>query len=367
MKIKKVELFHLKMPLKFVFKTSQTQLNQRETLILRISDELGNQGYGEVVAFTEPFYTGETLAQAKKQLVKKFIPLIQGKELKHPFEIHSWLDLSYPMTRAGLENALLDLYAKGHNQPIMETLFAEKTSETIEGGIVLGDLKVPTLVQQIEEYTFQGYSRFKIKIKSEDALKKLEVIRSKFPDLRLLADGNQSFTLEDLPQLKRLDELGLFCLEEPLAQGSIPAYQKLQGEMATPICLDESIQTMADLMKAIEINACQVVNLKVGRVGGLYYVKEMIKKCREYGIQYWIGSMLESGVSKILHVHLASLEDNYIPGDLSPSARYFIQDIIRPEITAENALIPVPQGPGIGVEVDEEALEFWTIDYFSMI
>lgn len=361
--IKRIELYHLSMPMKFTFKSSQALLNHRETLVIKATDERGNTGYGEVVAFNEPFYTQETLPESKRILVHHFIPSLLRKEMKHPFEIHQWLDLSYPMAMAGLENALGDLFARRQQQPIMRTVFKEETRDAIYAGMVLGDLDITSLFNQVEEYAQEGYIRFKFKIKPEDGYTKLKLIREKYPDLMLLADANKSFKSNQVQELKRIDELGLMCLEEPLASGDLLDYQKLQEQLKTPLCLDESVQTMEDLNSALQLKACQVVNIKVGRVGGLYYVQQMIEACRKHHIHYWIGSMMESGISKILHVHLASLKDNYIPGDLSPSRRYFSQDVIRPEIMASQGLIQVPKGPGIGVDVDDDALKYFTRDY----
>jgi len=366
MQIVKIEAFHLHLPFKFSFKTSQALLNERETLVLKVTDEEGYSGYGEVVAFKEPFYTQETLPQAKEFLLQ-VLPQLLGKELHHPFEIHSWIDSvhtkTYPMAQAGLENALLDTYARRQQKGIMEVLFQEETEDRIYGGMVLGDLNLPNLLERIEEYLQEGYRRFKIKIKPEDGYLKLKAVREKYPDLMLLADANGSFKGEHLSELRKIDELGLLCLEEPLEDGDLASYQSLQALMKTPICLDEKIQTLGDLHKAIALNACQVVNLKIGRVGGLAYAKEMIELCRKHKIHYWIGSMLETGISKILHVHLATLKDNYIPGDLSSSSCYFPMDVIRPEIVVENGLIQVPKGPGLGVEVDEEVLRYYAMDY----
>lgn len=363
--IKRIEVFHLSIPMKFTFKSAQALLNHRETLVIKVIDELGNVGYGEVVAFNEPFYTQETLPDSKRGLLDHFLPLLLQKEINHPFEIHPWMDnIRYPMATAGLENALLDVLANRQQQPILKTVFPEETQQdAIYAGMVLGDLEVGNLLNQMEEYIQEGYVRFKIKIKPEDGFTKLKRIREKYPDLMLLADANKSFQAEQIPELKKIDELGLLCLEEPLASGDFLAYQKLQEQIRTPLCMDESIQTLDDLTSAIELKACQVVNIKVGRVGGLYYAKQMIELCRQHNIHYWIGSMMESGISKILHVHLASLKDNYIPGDLSSSRRYFSKDVIRPEITALHGLIQVPKGPGLGVVVDEDILKQFTIDH----
>ncbi len=366
MRIEKIELFHIKMPLNFLFKTSKATVKHRETIIIKAADELGNNGYGEVVAFNEPFYTNETLLDSKHILINKHTPRLISKEVKHPFDIHKWFDVSYPMALAGLENALVDLYAKRHKQSVMDVVFNEETNDEIYAGIALGDQDIPSLIKQIDHNLKEGYIRFKIKIKPEDGFIKLKSIKKAYPDIRLLADANKSYKIEQIDELMKFDELNLLCLEEPLDSADFHALQKLQKKMQTPICLDESIQTVDDLKTAIELEALKVANIKVGRVGGIYYAKQMIELCRKNNIQYWIGSMLESGVSKILHVHLASLKDTYIPGDLSSSKRYFEKDIIKPEITVENGMIKVPKGCGSGVEIDENILKSITIDYIKM-
>jgi len=365
MRIEKIELFHIKMPLNFTFKTSQTSINYRETIVIKVEDELKNKGYGEVVSFNEPFYTNETLEISKQALINKYIPTIIHEEIDHPFNIHKNLDRTYPMALAGLENALVDLYARRNKQSIMKLVFNEETNDEIYAGVVLGDLDISMLIKQIEDYKREGYMRFKIKIKPQDGFIKLKAIRESYTDIKLLVDANKSYSIEQMDELKKFDELNLLCIEEPLNSESLLEYQKLQKELHTPICLDESIQTVNDLKTAIKLKALKVVNIKVGRVGGLYYAKQMIELCRENNIKYWIGSMVESGISKILHVHLASLKDTYIPGDLSSSKRYFKKDIIKPEIVAKNGIIKVPKGYGLGVKIEEDILKDFTIDYYK--
>ncbi len=366
MKIKQAEIFHLRMPLKFTFKTAQTRMDARETLVIKVTDEEGNNGYGEVVAFNEPFYTRELLSEDKEQLRTRYLPRLLAEKIDHPFDLHQWIGLDYPMAVAGVENALLDLYARSLGQPIMQTVFPEPRLKQIEPGMVLGDLEYSVLKEKIALCRQEGYQRFKVKIKPADGLAKLTKIRTDYPDIGLLADANMSYRLDQIPELKGLDDFNLLCLEEPFPAGDFQAYQHLQAEIKTPVCLDESIQTVDDLKKAISLKALQVVNLKLGRIGGLYYARQMIELCRQHGIGYWIGSMVESGISKILHVHLASLPDTYIPGDLSPSRRYFVQDVIRPEITLSGGEIKVPQGAGLGVVIEEKVLQDLAVDYIKL-
>ena len=366
MRIEQIELFHIKMPLKFNFKTSQASIKYRETIVIKATDELQNKGYGEVVSFKDPFYTNETLEISKQALTNKYINAVIHKEMNHPFDIHKNFDMECPMALAGLENALVDAYATRNNQSIMKLVFNEETSEKIYAGVVLGDLDIKVLIKQIEYYQKEGYTRFKIKIKPLDGFIKLKAIREKYPSIQLLADANQSYKFDQLNEIKKLDQFNLICIEEPLSSDDFLQYQELQKEISTPICLDESIQTVNDLKTAILLKSFKVLNIKVGRVGGIYYAKQMIDLCRENNIGYWIGSMVESGISKILHVHLASLNDTYIPGDLSSSNRYFKKDIIKPEIIVQNGLIKVPKGYGLGVEIDEDTLREYTIDYIKI-
>ncbi|AGK96892.1 o-succinylbenzoate synthase [Clostridium pasteurianum] len=366
MRINRIELFHIKIPLNFMFKTSKTAIDHRETIIIKVTDELQNKGYGEVVAFGEPSYTNETLIDSKYVLMYNYIRDIIHKDIKHPFDIHKWIKPFYPMALAALENALLDLYAKRQKQSIMDVVFSEETNDEIYAGIVLGDQDVQDVIKQIDYYQKKGYIRFKIKIKPEDGFLKLKAIREKYTNIQLLADANKSYKFEQINELEKLDELNLLCIEEPLDSVDFLEYQRLQKELKTPICLDESIQTISGLITAIELKAFKVLNIKVGRVGGLYYAKKMIELCRKSNIEYWVGSMVESGISKILHVHLASLKDTYIPGDLSSSNRYFKKDIIKPEIIAKSGIIRVPKGYGLGVDIDEISLKNYTIDYKKM-
>ena len=366
MKVERIELFHVKIPLNFTFKTSQATVKHRETIIVKATNEYGNSGYGEVVSFNEPFYTNETLMDSKTVLINEYIPKLINKDIKHPFDIHKYINLSYPMALAGLENALVDLYSKRNGKSIMDVAFNEEINDEIYAGITLGDMDISSLIKQIDNYQKEGYIRFKIKIKPEDGFMKLKAIREKYPTIQLLADANKSYKVEQIEILKKMDSLDLLCIEEPLDSIDFVEYQKLQKEMKTPICLDESIQTIDDLKTAIKLKALKVVNIKVGRIGGIYYAKQMIELCRKNNIKYWIGSMLESGISKILHVHLASLKDTYIPGDLSSSRRYFKKDLIKPEIVAENGIIKVPKGCGLGVVIDENILNNFTIDYIKI-
>jgi len=341
-------------------------MDHRETLIIKIHDAFGHVGFGEIVAFNDPFYTEETIEIAKRISTETILPQLMGMRIEHPFEIHSLFDNKYPMTVAGFENALLDLYSKRKKQFILDLVFQEEMSSEIASGIAIGDGDIDSTIKKMNEYHWNGHSRFKIKISPLNGFEKMKAIREAFPDMTLLVDANRSYGIDDINELRKFDALDLACIEEPLRKSDFQFLPELQRQMKTPVCLDESILSMEDLENAIKLKAFKVLNIKIGRVGGLFYAKQMIEMCREHDIKFWIGSMLESGISKILHVYLSSLKDVYIPGDLSASERYFDHDLIRPDIKVVDGKIRVRKGVGLGVEVDEMRLVSQTIDYHQV-
>lgn len=362
MKIKRVELFHVCLPMKFEFITAKESLSVRETLIIKLTNEKGMSGFGECAAFTTPFYTAETLSLAKKVLTEKYLPLLLKADIAHPFDIHNATDEKLPMAAAGVENALLALYAFENDENIISSLFSERLHSSVKMGMVLGDLPYQDLAERVRTYRAAGCNRFKIKIKPVDSYEKMERLTASFPDINFLTDANRSFRISQMHLLKRFDKLKLLCIEEPFMFHELMECTQLQKQFRTPICLDESIQTMGELKRAAELNMFQMLNIKIGRVGGLYYAKKMISFCRKNGIGFWIGSMVESGISKILHLQLAALPDVVMPGDLSDSRRYFENDLIDPPIAFTDGEMKIPTGNGIGVRVDERAIADYCID-----
>ena len=356
MRIQSVTLYHVDIPMRFAFRTAKETLKHRESIILEVADESGQTGYGEVVSFTSPFYTMETLEASWEALKTSYIPQILDKDITHPFEIHKMFERKHPMAIAGLENALLDIYTKQREENLIKSVFQENLKKEIGLGIVLGDLPVQELLLKIQEFYGQGCRRIKIKIKPEDGFEKMKQVTACFPEIDSAVDANRSFPVSRIEDVIKFDKLGLLCIEEPFMVDSLEEYRGLQTKIKTPICLDESIQTMEELKRAIQYEAFQVLNIKIGRVGGLFYVKQMIQYCRTQGIRYWIGSMVESGISKILHVQLAALTDTYMEGDLSDSRRYFDQDFIVPEIIFENGKMKCPEGNGLGVKINKSAI-----------
>lgn len=365
MKVTEVKLYHLHLPMRFVFKTAKAKIPMRETLIVQVINEKGQSGWGECVSFTTPFYTDETLGMSKKRLSENYLPLILGKYLTHPFDIHKMISNRLPMAVAGLENALLDLYAKERGENIIRMVFEENPTDFAELGIVLGNMKYCDLREKIKEYQSIGCHRFKIKIKAGDGGEQLRKICAEFPRVSFLVDANRGFCLSQINEVKEYDSLGLICIEEPFTFNHLEECKNMQDLLKTPICLDESVQTIEDLQTAYQLNILRMLNVKIGKFGGIYYTKSIINFCREKGVGFWIGSMVETGISKILHIQMAGLNGVVIPGDLSDSIRYFKQDIIEPDIAFDKGKMKIPDGPGIGVEIRKDVLEKYTVDLWK--
>lgn len=214
----------------------------------------------------------------------------------------------------------------------------------------------------MDGYVKEGYRRIKVKIKPDWDVEVMRTLREKFPHTQIMADANSAYRLEDMELLKQLDAFDLSMIEQPLASDDIIDHSKLQKEIRTPICLDESIHSLEDTRKAVELGSTKIINIKIGRVGGLTEAKKIHDYCMENDIPVWCGGMLESGVGRAHNVALTTLPNFIYPGDTASSSRYWERDIIKPEVTMENGFIEVPGAPGIGYEIDEEAVEMYTLE-----
>ncbi|GLB58613.1 o-succinylbenzoate synthase [Cytobacillus sp. NCCP-133] len=361
MDINKITLYKISMPLKTPFTTHLGTVKDREGIIVEVADQEGRKGYGEGVAFSSPWYTEETVDTSWHMLKKFLIPLLEKKGLSHPSEAGPIFDpfRRNLMAKAALETALWDLAAKRVNVSLSKCIGGVK--EKIPSGVVVGAKTKEEVRRQIESYLQDGYQRVKIKISPENDYDFISEIRRYYPKLPLMADANSAYTLDHIEHLKRLDEFGLMMIEQPLEYDDIVDHAKLQKELKTPICLDESIVTFNDARRAAELGSCKVINIKIGRVGGLGTAKKIYDYCTEKGIQVWCGGMLEFGISRAHNIALASLEGFTIPGDISASSRYWEEDIILPEVTVKNGGIMVPDKPGIGFEINEKRLKEVTI------
>lgn len=361
--LEKIKLHKLNMRLKNPFKTSFGTLENKEFYIIEAMDAGGICGYGESVAFISPWYTEETVKTNLHIMEDFLIPLLRENKIAHPNEVH---ELFTPikrnnMAKAGLEMAMWDVYAKNKNIPLFRALGGSKTK--IDVGISIGIKPgINDLLKTIENYVEEGYKRVKIKIKPGWDVDVLREVRKHFPGTAIMADANSAYTLNDMSHLQQLDEFNLTMIEQPLAHDDIVDHAKLQSKLKTPICLDESINSLGDARKAIELGSCKIINIKIGRVGGLTEAIRIHDLCQDSDVAVWCGGMLEAGVGRAHNIALTTLSNFALPGDTAGSSQYWVEDIIQPEVTVENGTIRVSEKPGIGYDIDHEALSQFKVE-----
>ncbi|MCK8817889.1 o-succinylbenzoate synthase [Natroniella sulfidigena] len=362
MKLSKVILREIGMKMKNPFVTGSGKEDERRLIIVEAHSEQGI-GYGEVSALSAPYYTEET-TQTSWYVLKEFLlPLAFKEEWDKPVQLAELLEQvrRHHMAKAGLEGAVWDLYARENNTSLISLLNGK--SRAVPSGVSVGIYPdLDQLVEVVGDYLELGYQRIKIKIKPGWDKKPLQALREKYGNFPLMVDANASYTLADANRLKRLDRFGLMMIEQPLAQDDIIDHAKLQQVIGTPICLDESIESVAQARKAIELGSCQIINIKIARVGGLRQALLIHQLCQEREVPVWCGGMLESGVGRAHALALSSLPGFSLPGDISASARYWEEDIITPEVTlSEDGYIELPTGPGLGFKVKRDLLEEYTV------
>jgi O-succinylbenzoate synthase len=361
-KIERVELLLLELPYVHFFETSLGRENEREFILVKILCG-GICGYGEVVANRSPLYSYETTSTAWHVLKDFLIPVVLEKFISNPHEFHREAKKyrGHPMAKAGLELALWDLEGKKQGKPLWRLYNGVKSE--IPAGVSIGiQNSIPELLERIQSFLQEGYQRIKIKIKPGWDVHVCEEVRKMFPDIPLQVDANGAYSLDDKKVLKELDRFNLLMLEQPFPPYDLWDHSRLQKEMKTPLCLDESITSAETARKAFEMKSCRIVNIKVGRVGGVLEAMRIHDFCQEKQIPVWCGGMLESGIGRAHNLHLASLPNFKLPNDLSASKRYYAQDLIEPPVElSSRGMIKVPDLPGIGVSVIESRIEKATL------
>lgn len=362
MYIKEVNLYKISMEMKNPFTTSFGTEHNRSFIIVEAKDENGLSGWGECVTSEYPFYIEEFTDAAWIALEKFFIPLVLKKEIGHPDELAAkFLPFKRNnLSKSALEGAIWDLYAKTRGISLAEALGGIHSQ--IDVGISLGiENSIDDLLDNIGQKVDEGYKRIKIKIKPGKDVSVVEQVRKRYPDIPLMVDANSAYTLEDIDCLKQLDKYDLMMIEQPLTAGDLIDHAKLQRELKTPICLDESIHSYENARQAIELGSCRIINLKIARVGGLTESKRIHDLCVRENIKMWCGGMLESGIGRAHNIAITSLANFMLPGDTASSSRYWHKDIIEPEVVAVNGVLDVPTGAGIGYDVNREELMKHTV------
>ncbi len=362
MNVEQVDLYHIRIPLVAPFETSFGVTTERESIIARIIAD-GVVGWGECVADQDPGYCYETVGTAWHIITDFLIPRLFSAPLdtpRHVPERFRWVR-GHQMAKATLESALWDIAAQQAGVSLREYIGGVRDRVVV--GVSIGiQPSTEQLVERVLGFREIGYGRIKIKIKPGRDLADARAVRAAIPGVPLMVDANSAYTLNDAGLFKQMEDLDLLMIEQPLSNDDIYEHSKLQKQLTTPICLDESIHSAADARFAIELGSCRIINIKQGRVGGLTNAIAVHDACAEHSIPVWCGGMLETGIGRALNVALATLPNFKLPGDLSASNRYYNPDLIDPafEFNSDGTL-SVPTAPGLGVNVVLERLEKVTL------
>jgi O-succinylbenzoate synthase len=368
--IEQIDLSLIEMELISPFRTSFGVELTRPCIIVTAYGG-GLTGWGECVASQAvsadwAFYSYETVETAWHILKDFLVPALVGKKINsiEPVVRIGERLRGHPMARAGLEGAIWDLLAKADNLPLADYLakgqnYTQPRRKSVNVGVSIGiQNSIEETVKNVTDYVNQGYRRIKLKIEPGWDLDVVRAVRREFPDILLMLDANSAYTLQDTAHLMKLDEFKLLMIEQPLAFDDIYEHSILQKQLATPICLDESIHTAKHAESAYELNACQIINIKPGRVGGLFEGRVIHNLSLERGKPVWIGGMLETGIGRAANIAMASLPGVTLPSDISASNRYYRQDIAEPSFVLNpDSTINVPAAPGIGVNILIDQLE----------
>jgi O-succinylbenzoate synthase len=340
------------------FRTSFGEATDKECILVRVATEDAD-GWGECVCDREPDFSAEFNAGAWEVLRSFLVPAVfragDGVTATRMDEVLASVR-GHPMAKGALVNAVLDAELRRDGTPLASWLGAER--DRVACGVSVGITPTTSeLLDQVEGYLAEGYRRIKLKIAPGLDVERVRAVRERWPQIALSVDANAAYTLEDLEVFRALDDLELLMVEQPLHHDDLVDHATLQAAIRTDVCLDESIKRPADATAAIALGACRIVNIKQGRVGGVPAAREVHDRCRQAGVPVWCGGMLETGIGRATNLALAAMPNFTLPGDTSPSARYFPEDLTPPFEMEPDGTMGVPSGPGIGVEPLGERLE----------
>jgi O-succinylbenzoate synthase len=362
-RLDRITLREIRLPLVHFFETSFGRTTERRIILVEASCG-GVSGWGEVTAGENPFYNEEWTESAWLILRDYAAPPVLGDTLESAAHVDQRTAhiRGHNMARGGLEAAVWDLEARIAGQPLYKHI-GGGARKAIPCGVSIGiQDSIPQLLRIIESELAAGYQRIKLKIKPGRDIEVVRAVRREFPNILLMADANSAYTLNDAGHLRQLDEFGLMMIEQPLAHDEIIDHAKLQEQLKTPICLDECIRSAHHARQAIELGACRIINIKLGRVGGFAEARRVHDVAQAAGVPVWCGGMLESGVGRAHNIALATLANFTLPGDVSASRRYWTCDVIRPAVEVSSAgMIVVRDDPGLGYELDHDFIAGATV------
>jgi o-succinylbenzoate synthase len=349
MRLQSLTLREIHLKLVTPFETSVDRVTERR-IILAEAQVDGVSGWGECTAGETPFYCPEDTDTAWHVLKNYLWPMLKGKELSSAADVWPFLEhvRGHNMAKATVETAIWDAEAKLKNLPLWKLIGGERTEIPCGVSIGIKD-SLDELSATVKNELAAGYQRVKIKIKPGKDIQSVQRLRQDFPRIKLTVDANSAYRYEDLPLLKQLDHYYLMMIEQPLGWDDLFGHIEIQKNLQTPICLDECIHSYEQAKAAIALGACKIINIKLGRVGGLLQARRIHDLCQKNSVPVWCGGMLESGIGRAQNIAMSTLPNFSLPGDVTASARYWHEDVIQPEVTATpQGTIKVPDDPGIG-------------------
>ena len=356
MKLEAVELRRIRISLVASFETSFGVQSERDILIVKAITD-GGEGWGECVAGEEPDYSSEYVEAAQHVLVHHLLPPLLDRSSLAVTDVAVALHRfhGHRMAKAAIEMAVLDAELKSKRESFAHYFGAVRPA--VDCGVSVGIHRtIPELIRRVGGYLDQGYRRVKLKIKPGWDIEPVRAVRERFGDVPLQVDANTAYSLADAVHLAELDAFGLLLIEQPLPEDQVLAHAELAKVVRTPICLDESITSEQAAADAIQLGACKIINIKPGRVGGYLEARRIHDLCSKHEVPVWMGGMLETGIGRAGNVAVAAMPNFKLPGDTSASDRYYHRDITEPFVLVDGRL-NVPQGPGLGVNVDQPYLE----------
>ncbi len=356
MHIDEVELRVIRLPYRSVFRTSFAAETEKLALITTVRAD-GVEGYGEGVMDWLPSYREESIVGALHLLREALVPSLLKHGCDDPMMlVDSWAGWrGNPMAKTALELAVWDCHARQLGVPLRSLLGGERTE--IPVGASLGMNPLPETVASVARHVEQGYKRIKLKIEPGWDVTILSAVRADFPDIELTVDANSAYSLDDIGVLRAIDSYGLHYIEQPLHWDDLTDHAALAPQLRTRLCLDETLTSPARTKAALDLGACAVVNVKVGRVGGLAATKRIHELCVARNVPMWCGGMLETGVGRSHNIHVATMPGFVYPGDTASASRTYARDITEQQLEATDGIMPVPAGPGIGVTLDRAFID----------
>ncbi|MET9316620.1 o-succinylbenzoate synthase [Kribbella sp. NPDC003505] len=367
LKIVAARLHRVRMPLVHEFRTSSHRKAFLDHILVELEDASGAIGWGEVASSSDPYYAPETVESCWHIASKYLLPAVLDRPWSHPDDLAGlWSKVrGNQFAKAGVDTAAWVLWAETRQLPLATALGGARTE--VVAGVSLGiEPTIDELLTQVQQQVEAGYPRIKLKIAHGWDVEPVRAVRTAYPELDLHVDANGIYTADDLPRLRKLDQYRLTMIEQPFAPRDLLTHAELQRAISTPVCLDESVETVDDLETALALGALQVLNIKVSRMGGLTPAREAHDRARDAGIPVWCGGMHEFGIGRLANVALSGLPGFTLPSDVSASEKYYARDVVVPAVTAVRGVVRVPEAPGLGHAVDRELIAASTVAELSL-